>query len=84
MAALNKKWRKLRYFTLASLLQNYNGMETMNCPFLIFGYGLTCKANNTYSPSRFQVDEYCRSKRKRYAVCPFFKFRGKEKKVPVE
>lgn len=55
----------------------------MNCPFLILNYSLTCVATDAYSPSRFQVEEYCKSKRKRYAVCPFFKFHDKGKKRQV-
>ncbi len=54
----------------------------MNCPFLILNYSLTCKANNTYLPSGFQIEEYCRSKR--YSLCPFFKLRAKGEKIVAE
>ena len=52
----------------------------MNCPFLSRNYMLVCKARNIYTPSLFQIEEYCRGKRKRYALCPFFKFSDKIKK----
>jgi hypothetical protein len=52
----------------------------MNCPFLSRNYILVCKARNIYTPSLFQIEEYCRGKRKRYALCPFYKFSDKMKK----
>ncbi len=56
----------------------------MNCPYLILDQSPTCDANNAYPPSRFQVQEYCKSKRKRYAICPFFAFHSSEKKMMVK
>ncbi len=53
----------------------------MNCPFLAAKYDLTCDAKNTYAPSRFQLEEYCKGKRDRYTMCPFFKCTHQAKKA---
>jgi hypothetical protein len=53
----------------------------MNCPFLAMKYDLTCNANDTYEPSRFELDEYCKGKWDRYTMCPFFKCTDQAKKI---
>jgi hypothetical protein len=44
-------------------------------------YDLTCNANDTYEPSRFELDEYCKGKWDRYTMCPFFKCTDQAKKI---
>jgi hypothetical protein len=50
----------------------------VNYPFLTGDYLLTCKANNIYVPTQFEIEEYC--KNKRHTICPFFKFKDHLKK----
>ena len=45
--------------------------ESKKCPHLIKWLTSACKAADThYSPSRFQLEEYCTTKD--YRKCPFF------------
>jgi hypothetical protein len=60
------------------------GKIIMNCPFLAVKYDLTCDANETYAPSRFQLEEYCKGKRDRYTLCPFFKCTTQAEKVLMQ
>jgi hypothetical protein len=46
-------------------------------------YDLTCYANDTYAPSRFQLEEYCKGRGGRYTMCPFFKSIDQAKKIFV-
>jgi hypothetical protein len=55
----------------------------MNCLFLAMKYDLTCDANDTYAPSRFQLEEYCKGRGGRYTMCPFFKSIDQAKKIFV-
>jgi hypothetical protein len=56
---------------------------SMDCPFLSVNHIFTCSAKTVYAPSGFQIEEYCRNKRKRYSICPFFRFRDEAKKLKL-
>jgi hypothetical protein len=45
--------------------------ETMKCPYLLKWVKLSCKAlNKRYTPSQFELEEYCETKEHR--KCPFY------------